>query len=345
MVPGTLVKLKVEGTFDSLIKKLFTIKSSSSFCSRRGVASQKQRSCMFRRSFATAAAAVKTPGRRFDLVSYSPAVAAQRRSDTKKRKMKFKANAKIGILSESFRDQMGNYRLNATMAIASPGSRRVAKRVGRGQGSGKGKTSGKGHKGQKARAGYKLSRGHEGGQTPVQLRFPKRGFNRKTFQTPFEPLNLWKLKRWISLGRLNPNEVITIKHMRDSNLIGKGIKFGVKLLAGDSDGKLDFPLKIQVTTSSEKAKNIVEEAGGQVQFLYLNRLNLRSHLKPHKFQILPRLARPPKKWLTNHKDSLAPVYSEMPQVQEMIELINQEEAERAKKYEVWEQLRTEIRKR
>ena len=34
------------------------------------------------------------------------------------------------------------------------GSKKIAKRVGRGTSSGMGKTSGKGHKGQKARSGY-----------------------------------------------------------------------------------------------------------------------------------------------------------------------------------------------
>lgn len=52
-----------------------------------------------------------------------------------------------------------------------------AKRVGRGIGSGLGKTSGRGHKGQKARAGRSPRLGFEGGQTPLRLRTPKRGFH------------------------------------------------------------------------------------------------------------------------------------------------------------------------
>ena len=57
------------------------------------------------------------------------------------------------------------------------GSRKVAKRIGRGYGSGNGKTAGKGHKGQKARAGHGMRPGFEGGQMPLQRRVPKRGFN------------------------------------------------------------------------------------------------------------------------------------------------------------------------
>ena len=57
------------------------------------------------------------------------------------------------------------------------GSKKAAKRIGRGHGSGQGKTAGKGHKGQKARAGRGMRIGFEGGQMPLQRRVPKRGFN------------------------------------------------------------------------------------------------------------------------------------------------------------------------
>ena len=57
------------------------------------------------------------------------------------------------------------------------GSKKAAKRIGRGHGSGQGKTAGKGHKGQKARAGRGMRIGFEGGQMPLQRRLPKRGFN------------------------------------------------------------------------------------------------------------------------------------------------------------------------
>lgn len=52
---------------------------------------------------------------------------------------------------------------------------KISKRVGRGIGSGKGKTSGSGHKGQKARSGVAI-KGFEGGQMPIYMRLPKRGF-------------------------------------------------------------------------------------------------------------------------------------------------------------------------
>ena len=68
---------------------------------------------------------------------------------------------------------------------AAEGSKKTAKRIGRGQGSGRGGTSTRGHKGQKSRSGYSRKKGFEGGQMPLQRRVPKFGFsnpNRKVFQ-------------------------------------------------------------------------------------------------------------------------------------------------------------------
>ena len=44
---------------------------------------------------------------------------------------------------------------------------------------------------------------------------------------------------------------------------------------------------------SASARTAVEEAGGKVDVVYFTPLTLRAHLKPHKFDILPRIARPP----------------------------------------------------
>ena len=67
------------------------------------------------------------------------------------------------------------------------------KRLGRGSGSGKGKTSGKGVKGQKARAGHHGMFGFEGGQMPLHMRMPKRGFN-NIFARQFSIVNLGALQ-------------------------------------------------------------------------------------------------------------------------------------------------------
>jgi large subunit ribosomal protein L15 len=65
-------------------------------------------------------------------------------------------------------------RLNELAPAA--GSKRNARRVGRGASAGQGKTCGRGVKGQRARKGGYHKVGFEGGQMPLQRRLPKVGF-------------------------------------------------------------------------------------------------------------------------------------------------------------------------
>ena len=71
----------------------------------------------------------------------------------------------------------------------NPGARKKRVRVGRGIGSGVGKTGGRGQKGQTSRSGVSIN-GFEGGQMPLHMRIPKRGFNNKRFKVAFVPVNL-----------------------------------------------------------------------------------------------------------------------------------------------------------
>ena len=73
------------------------------------------------------------------------------------------------------------------------GSVNKRKRIARGQGSGRGGTSTRGHKGQKSRSGYSRKRGFEGGQMPLQMRLPKRGFNNIN-RIEYVPINLSRLQ-------------------------------------------------------------------------------------------------------------------------------------------------------
>src|SRR5471032_2720475 len=81
------------------------------------------------------------------------------------------------------------------------GARKGRMRVGRGPGSGKGKTAGRGVKGQKSRSGVSLL-GFEGGQMPLYMRMPKRGFN-NPFALKFAEVNLWRLQQAIDAGKLD----------------------------------------------------------------------------------------------------------------------------------------------
>ena len=83
----------------------------------------------------------------------------------------------------------------------NPGARKGRMRVGRGIGSGKGKTAGRGQKGQKSRSGVSI-KGFEGGQMPLHMRIPKRGFN-NVFRKDYAELNLGTLQAMIDNGRLD----------------------------------------------------------------------------------------------------------------------------------------------
>ena len=177
----------------------------------------------------------------------------------------------------------------------NPGARKKKVRVGRGIGSGKGKTAGRGHKGQLSRAGNNGRLGFEGGQTPITRRHPKRGFNNpRSYLSALQPLNLDRLVRYVKAGRLDVTKTITMKHLRDCGCVGHKINKGIKLLAKNSaDVDLGQPIHIQVSDVSQRARDVIEKAGGSVQVSYFNGLALRALLKPEKFESIPRLAAPP----------------------------------------------------
>ena len=106
------------------------------------------------------------------------------------------------------------------------------------------------------------------------------------------------LRLGIEQGRLPKEGVITTKMLHDSGLIGK-VKHGVKLLGR---GAADFKERVtlHITESSAMAQAAIEAHGGSIEYVYYNRLGLRAHLKPHKFDLLPKLARPPRKWAQKH---------------------------------------------
>lgn len=135
-----------------------------------------------------------------------------------------------------------------------PGSKKKAKRIGRGEGSGWGKTSGRGHKGQKARSGGGVKPGFEGGQMPLQRRLPKRGFT-NIFKKTYALVNLGSLKSFESGSVIDSLALAAAGLIRNENL-------PVKLLA---KGSVDRPLTIKVQAASEKAVALVTEAGGTVE--------------------------------------------------------------------------------
>jgi large subunit ribosomal protein L15 len=140
----------------------------------------------------------------------------------------------------------------------SPGSTRNRMRVGRGPGSGKGKTAGRGVKGQKARSGVAIAH-FEGGQMPLHMRMPKRGFN-NPFAKEFAEVNFWRLEQAIAAGKLDAKKPID-----GAALVAAGVlrrqKDGVKLLG---KGALTSKLDIRVYAASASARAAVEKAGGKL---------------------------------------------------------------------------------
>jgi large subunit ribosomal protein L15 len=139
------------------------------------------------------------------------------------------------------------------------GARKGRMRVGRGIGSGKGKTAGRGQKGAKARSGVSVN-GFEGGQMPLHMRIPKRGFN-NIFAKDYAEVNLGLIQKFIDAGKLDAGKTIDHDALKAAGL-ARGGKDGVRLL-----GKGAFSAKavFKVDGVSAGAKAAVEAAGGSVE--------------------------------------------------------------------------------
>ena len=136
------------------------------------------------------------------------------------------------------------------------GARKTRKRVGRGTSSGTGKTAGRGQKGQGARSGGGKKPGFEGGQTPLFMRLPKRGF------TNFNKLEY----AIVSLDQLNTFEAGTVvcpKALKEAGLIKKELD-GVKVLG---NGTLEKAITVKAHKFSKSALAAIEAAGGKTEVI------------------------------------------------------------------------------
>ena len=134
------------------------------------------------------------------------------------------------------------------------GSTKTSKRVGRGHGS-QGKTSGKGHKGQRSRSGRSVSRWFEGGQTPLKLRAPKRGFTNH-FRKLYDIINIK------DLSKFDDGQTISVEDLVSSGLVSGKNK--IKLLG---NGDLDRKLVLHVNAATKSAIEKVEKSGGKIEIL------------------------------------------------------------------------------
>ncbi len=135
------------------------------------------------------------------------------------------------------------------------GSTRDRKRVGRGQGSGRGGTSTRGHKGAKSRSGFSNKRAFEGGQMPLQMRLPKRGFNNVN-RMEYVAVNLSRLQA--IADKYNRTD-LDLKALCELGIIRSTDR--IKVLA---NGNLKTGITVEAHAVSGKAKEAIESAGGTI---------------------------------------------------------------------------------
>jgi len=140
----------------------------------------------------------------------------------------------------------------------NPGSTKNRMRVGRGPGSGKGKTAGRGVKGQKSRSGVSLL-GFEGGQMPLYMRMPKRGFN-NPFALKLAEVNLWRLQDAVDAGKLDAKAPIDGAALVAAGVIRRVLD-GVRVLG---EGELKASLNMTVHSATASAAKAIEAAGGSI---------------------------------------------------------------------------------
>ena len=138
------------------------------------------------------------------------------------------------------------------------GATKKRKRIARGPGSGHGGTSTRGHKGAKSRSGYSRKRNFEGGQMPLQMRLPKRGF-KNINRVDYATLNLDDLNRIAEKFNLNAIDMAALT----SNRIVKKTEL-VKILG---DGELQSKIDVTAHAFSASAKEAIEKMGGTATVL------------------------------------------------------------------------------
>jgi len=160
----------------------------------------------------------------------------------------------------------------------NPGAHKRKDKLGRGSSSGLGKTSGRGVKGAKARTGNQVH-GFEGGQMPLHMRMPKRGF-RNIFANDFSEVNLNRIQKAIDEKRLSTAAKITEDVLRKAGLAHKS-RNGVRLLG---KGSITAKIDIEVAGASASAKEAVEKAGGSVTTTFQKKIYSNKKGNPGKRQ-------------------------------------------------------------
>jgi large subunit ribosomal protein L15 len=158
----------------------------------------------------------------------------------------------------------------------NPGAHKHKTKVGRGSSSGLGKTSGRGVKGAKARTGNAVY-GFEGGQMPLHMRLPKRGFN-NIFALDFAEVNLGRIQKAIDAKKLDASVKVDVSALKKAGLVSKS-RDGVRLLA---KGEIKVKLDIEVAGASAPAVEAVKKAGGSVVTTFKKKVYMNKKGEPGK---------------------------------------------------------------
>jgi len=111
------------------------------------------------------------------------------------------------------------------------------------------------------------------------------------------PINVGTLQDFVDMGRLilpGPgDQPLTMKDLVNAGITkNNSIKHGIKLLAKGKE-RVKSPIRIAISRASSEAIKALEDVGGEVMTVHYNKLALRALLKPHKFDVIPKQARPP----------------------------------------------------
>jgi len=147
----------------------------------------------------------------------------------------------------------------------NPGSSKTRMRIGRGIGSGKGKTGGRGGKGQTARSGVAIN-GFEGGQMPLHMRMPKRGFNALN-PKDWNQVRIDRIQAYIDSGKLDAKGVVDAQALVAAGVIRR-VRDGVRLIGAEGFTAKKVTFKVDYATKGALAA--IESAGGKVDLLNAN---------------------------------------------------------------------------
>lgn len=115
------------------------------------------------------------------------------------------------------------------------------------------------------------------------------------------PLSLDTIQHWINRKRIDPDKIITIKEIAQSNIAGK-LKDGVALIAYGA-GSLTSKINIQVNRASPAAIEIIQSLGGTVTTVYNDSKTIHALLNPLKYVHIPKVFIPnSRKMLARYMD-------------------------------------------